>query len=108
MSINEFFLMIRYFRVFSLHFTYNKKQPPPFGTASTFWCIILSFLGLLFRHIPNSLSNYNVLTANAPFFYQISRTWSNHDKVTTSKINQATDLRAAAMEEASQYIPQSR
>ncbi|KAH9686308.1 hypothetical protein KPL70_014321 [Citrus sinensis] len=33
---------------------------------------------LWFRHIPNNLSNYNVLTANAPFFHQISGTWSNH------------------------------
>ncbi|RWL21540.1 MAG: hypothetical protein EOR63_32690, partial [Mesorhizobium sp.] len=44
-----------------------------------FWCILLSFLGLSFRHIPNNLSNYYVLTANAPFFYQISGTWSNHE-----------------------------
>lgn len=60
-------------------FTYNKKQPPAFGAAPAFWCILLSFLGLSFRHIPNNLSNYNVLTANAPFFYQISGTWSNHE-----------------------------
>jgi len=40
---------------------------------------LLSFLGLLFCHISNNLSNYNVLTANAPFFYQISGTWSNHE-----------------------------
>jgi hypothetical protein len=26
-------------------------------------------------------------------FYQISGTWSNHDNATSSKINQATDLR---------------
>jgi cytochrome c biogenesis factor len=60
-------------------FTYNKKQPPVFGPALAFLCILLSFLGLLFCHIPNNLSNYNVLTANAPFFYQISGTWSNHE-----------------------------
>ncbi|KAK7373302.1 hypothetical protein VNO80_06704 [Phaseolus coccineus] len=60
-------------------FTYNKKQPPAFGAALAFWCILLSFLGLSFRHIPNNLSNYNVLTANAPFFYEISGTWSNHE-----------------------------
>nr|YP_010254516.1 CcmFN [Suaeda glauca]QTZ98236.1 CcmFN [Suaeda glauca] len=60
-------------------FTYNKKQPPAFGAAPAFWSILLSFLGLLFCHIPNNLSNYNVLTANAPFFYQISGTWSNHE-----------------------------
>lgn len=55
-------------------FTSYKKQP-----ALAFWCILLPFLGLSFRHIPNNLSNYNVLTANAPFFYQISGTWSNHE-----------------------------
>lgn len=60
-------------------FTYNKKEPPAFGAAPAFWCILLSFLGLSFRHIPNNNSNYNVLTANAPFFYQISGTWSNHE-----------------------------
>nr|YP_010707942.1 cytochrome b biogenesis FN [Helicanthes elasticus]WCQ87289.1 cytochrome b biogenesis FN [Helicanthes elasticus] len=60
-------------------FIYNKKQPPAFGAAPAFWCILLSFLGLSFRHIPNNLSNYNVLTANAPFFYKISGTWSNHE-----------------------------
>jgi len=60
-------------------FTYNKKQPPAFGAAPAFWCILLSFFGLSFCHIPNNLSNYNVLTANAPFFYQISGTWSNHE-----------------------------
>jgi hypothetical protein len=54
------------------------------------FCIILSFLGLSFHHIPNNLSNYNVLTANAP--YQISGTWYNHDNATSSKMNQATDL----------------
>lgn len=60
--------------------TYNKKQPV-FGPALSipFWCILLSFLGLLFCHIPNNLSNLNVLTANAPFFYQITGTWSNHE-----------------------------
>nr|WLE73547.1 cytochrome c biogenesis FN [Thonningia sanguinea] len=60
-------------------FTYNKKQPPAFGAAPAFLCILLSFFGLSFCHIPNNLSNYNVLTANAPFFYQISGTWSNHE-----------------------------
>nr|VDD51069.1 unnamed protein product [Brassica oleracea] len=60
-------------------FTYNKKQPPAFGAAHAFWCILLSFLGLSFCHIPNNLSNYNVLTAIAPFFYQNSGTWSNHE-----------------------------
>ncbi|KAJ0500931.1 putative cytochrome c assembly protein [Helianthus annuus] len=60
-------------------FTYNKKEPPVFGAAPAIWCILLSFLGLPFRHIPNNLSNDNELTASAPFFYQISGTWSNHE-----------------------------
>ena len=60
-------------------FTYNNKEPPAFGAAPVSWCILLSFFGLSFRHIPNNLSNYNVLTANAPFFYQISGTWSNYE-----------------------------
>lgn len=79
MSINE----LSHYSLFPglfVAFTYNKKQPPAFGAApALFGCIFLPFLGLLFRHIPNNLSNYNVLTANAPFFYyQISGTWSNH------------------------------
>ncbi len=53
--------------------------PWSFVPSYAFWCILLPFLGLSFRHIPNNLSNYNVLTANAPFFYQISGTWSNHE-----------------------------
>jgi len=76
--IYEFFHLSLFPGLF-VAFTYNKKQPPAFGAAPAFWCILLSFLGLSFRHIPNNLSNYNVLTANAPFFYQISRTWSNHE-----------------------------
>ena len=78
MSINEFSHYSLFPGLF-VAFTYNKKQPPAFGAAPAFWCILLSFLGLSFRHIPNNLSNYNVLTANAPFFYQISGTWSNHE-----------------------------
>ncbi|CAH2057163.1 unnamed protein product, partial [Thlaspi arvense] len=78
MSIYEFFHYSLFPGLF-VAFTYNKKQPPAFGAAPAFWCILLSFLGLSFCHIPNNLSNYNVLTANAPFFYQISGTWSNHE-----------------------------
>lgn len=78
MSIYELFHYSLFPGLF-LAFTYNKKQPPAFGAAPAFWCILLSFLGLSFRHIPNNLSNYNVLTANAPFFYKISGTWSNHE-----------------------------
>jgi hypothetical protein len=60
-------------------FTYNKKEPPAFGAAPAFWCILLPFLGLSFCHIPENLSPPNVSTAEAPFFYQISGTWSNHE-----------------------------
>ncbi|KAK7234142.1 hypothetical protein RIF29_45420 [Crotalaria pallida] len=79
MSIIYEFFHLSLFPGLFVAFTYNKKQPPAFGAAPAFWCILLSFLGLSFRHIPNNLSNYNVLTANAPFFYQISGTWSNHE-----------------------------
>ena len=78
MSIYELFHYSLFPGLF-VAFTYNKKQPPVFGAAPAFWCILLSFLGLSFRHISNNLSNYKVLTANAPFFYQISGTWSNHE-----------------------------
>ena len=78
MSINEFSHYSFFLGLF-VAFTYNKKKPPAFGATLAFWCILFPFLGLLFCHIPNNLSNYNVLTANAPFFYQISGTWSNHE-----------------------------
>lgn len=78
MSIYELFHYSLFLCLF-VAFTYNTKQPPAFGAALAFWCILLSFLGLLFCHIDNNLSNYNVLTANAPFFYQITGTWSNHE-----------------------------
>lgn len=78
MPIYEFFHYSLFPGLF-VAFTYNKKQPPVFGPALAFWCILLSNLGLSFRHIPNNLSNYNVLTLAVPFFYQISGTWSNHE-----------------------------
>nr|UXD79020.1 cytochrome c biogenesis FN [Schisandra repanda] len=78
MSINSFSHYSLFPGLF-VAFTYNKKQPPAFGASPAFFFILLPFLGLSFRHIPNNLSNYNVLTANAPFFYQISGTWSNHE-----------------------------
>nr|WNR49287.1 cytochrome c biogenesis FN [Acorus tatarinowii] len=53
--------------LFLLAFTYNKKQPPAFGAILSFWCILLSFLGLTQR------INF------VPFVYQISGTWSNHE-----------------------------
>jgi cytochrome c biogenesis factor len=77
-SIYELFHYSLFLGLF-VAFTYNKKEPPVFGAALAFWCILLSFLGLLFCHISNNLSNDNELTANAPFFYQISGTWSNHE-----------------------------
>lgn len=78
MSINAF-SHYSFFPGLFVAFTYNKKEPPAFGAAPAFWCILLPFLGLSFRHISNNLSNYSVLPANAPFFYQISGTWSNHE-----------------------------
>lgn len=78
MSINEFSHYSLFLGLF-IAFTYNKKQTPAFGASLAFLCILLSFLGLSFCHISNNLSNYNVLTANAPFIYQISGTWSNHE-----------------------------
>nr|QKI31997.1 cytochrome c biogenesis FN [Ombrophytum subterraneum] len=78
MSINELFHYSLFPGLF-FAFTYNKKKKPAFGAAPAFWLILLSVLGLSFCHIPNNLSNDNVLTANAPFFYQISGTWSNHE-----------------------------
>ncbi|RZC78788.1 hypothetical protein C5167_002992 [Papaver somniferum] len=72
-------LIIRYSRGLFIAFTYNKKQTPAFGASPAFLCILLPFLGLSFCHNPNNLSNYNVLTTNAPFTYQISGTWSNHE-----------------------------
>nr|ULQ69826.1 cytochrome c biogenesis Fn [Prionium serratum] len=78
MSLHEFSHYSLFPGLF-LAFTYNKKEGPAFGAAPSFFCILLPFLGLLFCHLPNNLSNYNVLTANAPFFFQISGTWSNHE-----------------------------
>ncbi|YP_009477629.1 cytochrome c maturation protein CcmFN (mitochondrion) [Nymphaea colorata] len=78
MSINELSHYSLFLGLF-VAFTTNKKQPLAFGAEPAFGCILLPFLGPLFRHIPNNFSNYNVLTANAPFFYQISGTWSNHE-----------------------------
>ncbi|KAI3842482.1 hypothetical protein MKX03_035089 [Papaver bracteatum] len=78
MSINEFSHYFLFSGLF-IAFTYNKKQTPAFGASPAFLCILLPFLGLSFCHIPNNLSNYNVLTVNAPFIYQISGTWYNHE-----------------------------
>ncbi|KAI3861821.1 hypothetical protein MKX03_027426 [Papaver bracteatum] len=78
MSINEFSHYSLFPGLF-IAFTYNKIQTPAFGASPAFLCIFIPFLGLSFCHIPNNPSNYNVLIANAPFIYQISGTWSNHE-----------------------------
>ncbi|CAL9753539.1 unnamed protein product [Musa acuminata subsp. burmannicoides] len=78
MSTNSFSHYLLFLGLF-VEFTYNKKHPPEFGAVLAFWCILIPFLGLSFCYILNNLSNYNVLTASAPFFYQISGTWSNHE-----------------------------
>lgn len=78
MSIYSFFHYSLFLGLF-LVFTYKKKERSVFGAALAFWSILLSFLGLSFCHISNNLSNYKVLSANAPFFYQISGIWSNHE-----------------------------
>nr|AEM46215.1 cytochrome c biogenesis FN [Silene noctiflora] len=78
MSIFEFF-HYSFFMALFISFTYKKKEPPAFGASSGFFCMNLSFFGLLFSHISNNLSNSKVLSANAAFFYQISGTWSNHE-----------------------------
>ncbi|KAI3933165.1 hypothetical protein MKW92_000712 [Papaver armeniacum] len=64
MSINEFSHYSLFPGLF-IAFTYNNKQTPAFGASPAFLCILLPFLGLSFCHIPNNLSNYNALTANA-------------------------------------------
>jgi hypothetical protein len=56
------------FPVFSLHSLTTRNNHQRLIAAPAFWCIFLSFLRLSFRHIPNNLSNYKVLTSNAPFF----------------------------------------
>ncbi|KAE9588673.1 putative cytochrome c biosynthesis protein [Lupinus albus] len=74
MSIIYAFFNLSLFTGLFITFTYQKKQPLVFGATRAFWCILLCFLGPLLCHISNNLSNYSILTANAPFFYQISRT----------------------------------
>nr|WOH22558.1 cytochrome c biogenesis FN [Gastrodia javanica] len=81
MSINSF-SHYSFFPGLFVAFTYNKKQPPAFGAAPAFLCILLPFLGLSFRHLPKNLSNSHFTSlafASSPFFYQISGTWSNHE-----------------------------
>lgn len=71
--------IIRYFRVFSLHSLTTRNNHQRLVQHLHFGAFFFLSLVFQFRHIPNNLSNYNVLTANAPFFYQISGTWSNHE-----------------------------
>eukprot|EP01018_Ginkgo_biloba_P041095 Gb_15255 [translate_table: standard] len=81
MSINELCHYLLFPGLF-VAFTYSGKQPPASGASPYFLCTPLSPLGPSFRHIPSNFSNYNVFTnsnANAPLFYQISGTWSNHE-----------------------------
>lgn len=76
MSIYEVF-HFSFFSGLFLIFATNKKQRSGFGATLAFWSILLAFLGLIFSHISTNLANSNV--AAAPFFYQISGTWSNHE-----------------------------
>eukprot|EP01018_Ginkgo_biloba_P041077 Gb_04093 [translate_table: standard] len=81
MSINELCHYLLFPGLF-IAFTYSRKQPPVFGASPYFLRTPLSPLGPSFRHIPSNFSNYNIFTnsnANAPLFYQISGTWSNHE-----------------------------
>ncbi|KAI3926783.1 hypothetical protein MKW92_014145 [Papaver armeniacum] len=70
MSINEFSHYSLFPGLF-IAFTYkhhSSKQTPAFGASHRILCILLPFLGLSF-----------LLSANAPFIYQTSGTWSNHE-----------------------------
>jgi hypothetical protein len=70
-----------YFLVLSIFvaLTYNKR---PAAVSLYFLFFTISFFGILFCYISSDFSNYNVFTnsnANAPLFYKISGTWSNHE-----------------------------
>lgn len=70
-----------YFLVLSIFvaLTYNKR---PAAVSLYFFFFTISFFGILFCYISSDFSNYNVFTnsnANAPLFYKISGTWSNHE-----------------------------
>nr|YP_009129990.1 cytochrome c biogenesis factor N [Codriophorus aciculare]AJV88414.1 cytochrome c biogenesis factor N [Codriophorus aciculare] len=70
-----------YFLVLSIFvaLTYNKR---PAAIPLYFFFFTISFFGILFCNISSDFSNYNVFTnsnANAPLFYKISGTWSNHE-----------------------------
>nr|YP_009047458.1 cytochrome c biogenesis factor N [Buxbaumia aphylla]AGN74249.1 cytochrome c biogenesis factor N [Buxbaumia aphylla]AHI16003.1 cytochrome c biogenesis factor N [Buxbaumia aphylla] len=70
-----------YFLVLSIFvtLTYDKR---PAAVSLYFLLSTTSFFGILFCYISSDFSNYNVFTnsnANAPLFYKISGTWSNHE-----------------------------
>nr|YP_009040968.1 CcmFN [Tetraphis pellucida]AGN74210.1 cytochrome c biogenesis factor N [Tetraphis pellucida]AHI16013.1 cytochrome c biogenesis factor N [Tetraphis pellucida]AIB08439.1 CcmFN [Tetraphis pellucida] len=70
-----------YFLVLSIFvaLTYNER---PAAVSLYFFFFTISLLGILFCYISSDFSNYNVFTnsnANAPLFYKISGTWSNHE-----------------------------
>nr|YP_003276020.1 cytochrome c biogenesis factor N [Pleurozia purpurea]ACR19404.1 cytochrome c biogenesis factor N [Pleurozia purpurea]QIA60765.1 cytochrome c biogenesis factor N [Pleurozia purpurea] len=70
-----------YFLVPSISVALTNKLRPVV-VSLYFFLFTMSFSGILFRYIPSDFSNYNVFTnsnANAPLFYKISGTWSNHE-----------------------------
>nr|BDZ75705.1 cytochrome c biogenesis factor N [Fissidens protonematicola] len=74
-ELGHYFLVLSIFVVL----TYNKR---PAAISLYFFFLTISFFGILFCYISSDFSNYNVFTnsnANAPLFYKISGTWSNHE-----------------------------
>ena len=70
-----------YFLVLSISVALTNKLRPV-AVSLYFFLFTMSFSGILFCYIPSDFSNYNVFTnsnANAPLFYKISGTWSNHE-----------------------------
>nr|QIA60848.1 cytochrome c biogenesis factor N [Makinoa crispata] len=70
-----------YFLVLSIFVALTNKLRPV-AVSLYFFLFTMSFFGILFRYISSDFSNYNVFTnsnANAPLFYKISGTWSNHE-----------------------------
>nr|YP_009545085.1 cytochrome c biogenesis factor N [Gymnomitrion concinnatum]AZB86814.1 cytochrome c biogenesis factor N [Gymnomitrion concinnatum] len=70
-----------YFLVLSISVALTNKLRPV-AVPLYFFLFTMSFFGILFCYIPSDFSNYNVFTnpnANAPLFYKISGSWSNHE-----------------------------
>nr|YP_009675909.1 cytochrome c biogenesis factor N [Riccia fluitans]QDE12677.1 cytochrome c biogenesis factor N [Riccia fluitans]WKW95166.1 cytochrome c biogenesis factor N [Riccia fluitans] len=70
-----------YFLVLSIFVALTNKLRPV-AVSLYFFLFTMSFFGILFCYISSDFSNYNVFTnsnANAPLFYKISGTWSNHE-----------------------------